>query len=101
MKHNQRIQVEKEPEICEEKAMEAQVSEKLRSDQAVGKFWSFDAVNSLFKCRICDGSCTSKLYLISHIEIAHGVEKIFVCSICGHLFSQKNDLTKHSLLQKS
>ena len=115
MKHKQRNQVEKEPEIYKEKSMESQESEKSLSDQAVGKSYNFDTVNSadslhesksslksnsesnsgemnLFKCRICDGSFTSKQYLNSHIEIVHGVENIFVCSICGHFFSLKVDL---------
>ena len=92
--------------------MEPQVkSEKFCSDQAVGKSCNFDTVNSanslkessfrshsvsnfkeenLFKCRICDCSFTSKQYLVNHIEIVHGVEKTFVCSICKHFFSQKD-----------
>lgn len=47
------------------------------------------------QCTQCSRICCSESNLIRHIKRKHTTDKDFICSICGHGFAFRGELTNH------
>ena len=83
--HGKKIEVKKEPMICEENLQEHQVSKDLSDHE----------VDNCLKCNICDSSFKSKQNLKKHTTSVHEGKKPFKCNVCNASFAQKAHLKKH------
>ena len=49
----------------------------------------------LFKCEICDYSCSKNSTMKSHVVSVHEGKKQFKCDICDYSCSQKRSMKTH------
>ena len=70
--HGEKIEVKKEPKICEENLQEHQENEKDLPDHEI---------DNCLKCNICDSSFKSKRNLKNHTASVHEGKKPFKCNI--------------------